>query len=338
MLANPLLTGSAAAVPLRGLDDLGALLQSQFLVHDLEALRPAAEASPWRVSTAALFFGDVGLTSIEGSALTVALEPLVPHCTLALPSAGWGEYRIDDDRVECIHGQSLAFLPAHSWRLTNDCSGGTGVHASEQALLGRLLAMTASPMAEAFLARLRQPRAIHLAEPSQSPAFQQLLFALHWVEHAVLSTGEPPHPHLNLDDLILRSIALLLVPELLQPGEPVTVQPALRRAVRELMDWMLAHLHLPLSLSEIEQRSHYGRRALQQGFKREVGLGPMQWLRQQRLQQAFAELQHPAPNLTVSAVAQRCGYLSLASFSRDFGQRFRITPSALLRQARGPKH
>lgn len=337
MLANPLLTSSAAAVPLRGPEDLGALLQSQFRVHDLEALSSEDGSTPWRVTTAALFFGDVGLTSIEGSALTVALEPLVPHCTLTLPSAGRGHYQFDGDCVDCIHGQSLAFLPALSWRLTNDRSGGTGVHASEQALLGRLLAMAGNLKAEALLARLHRPRAIHLDAPAQNPVFQQLLFALHWVEQAQLSTGEPPHPHLNLDDLILRSIVLLLCPELLQSAGPLPPQPALRRVVRELMDWMQAHLHLPLSLSEIEQRSHYGRRALQIGFKLEVGMGPMQWLRQQRLQQAFEQLQHPRPKLTVGAVAQGCGYLSLSSFSRDFARRFRITPSALLRQGRGPR-
>jgi transcriptional regulator GlxA family with amidase domain len=60
----------------------------------------------------------------------------------------------------------------------------------------------------------------------------------------------------------------------------------------------------------------------------------MQWLRRQRLQSAHEQLQNPLPGATVTSVARSCGYLSLASFSRDFSEQFRLSSSALLRQAR----
>lgn len=46
----------------------------------------------------------------------------------------------------------------------------------------------------------------------------------------------------------------------------------------------------------------------------------MQWLHQQHRQHAFELLQHPEPGQIVSALTQLCGYLSLASFSCEFGQ------------------
>ncbi len=69
-------------------------------------------------------------------------------------------------------------------------------------------------------------------------------------------------------------------------------------------------------------------------FKQEVGCGPMQWLRRQRLQAAYARIQSAGFADTVSSVARQCGYLSLAGFSRDFNTMFKRTPSSLLRQGR----
>jgi len=171
MINSPLLITSPLALPVHGMDDLAAYLQLQYRIQTLEPVRSQLDTGPWSLRTASLFFGDVGVTSIAGSAMSVSLQPLLPLCMLALPSAGWGKYQVEDDSVECVQGQSLAYLPAHSWRLTNDCSGGTGVNVSEQALLARVLAMSASPAAERFLARLRQPRSIQLAAPQRSPGF-----------------------------------------------------------------------------------------------------------------------------------------------------------------------
>lgn len=111
----------------------------------------------------------------------------------------------------------------------------------------------------------------------------------------------------------------------------------LRRTVLHLMEWMQANLHRPISLSEIEQTANYGRRALQNGFKSEVGCGPMQWLRKQRLLLAHHEFCNPGPSTSVTAVAQACGYINLASFSRDFRERFGLSASELLRRSRAAR-
>lgn len=50
----------------------------------------------------------------------------------------------------------------------------------------------------------------------------------------------------------------------------------------------------------------------------------MQWLRRQRLDLARQRLLSGKPGLTVTQVAQACGYINLASFSRDFRERFGI--------------
>ena len=143
---------------------------------------------------------------------------------------------------------------------------------------------------------------------------------------------------LCLDDLILRSVALLLLPVLgrrrvgsVQPHSP---SHNCNEAVTLVMEWMLANLHRPISLSEIEEIASYGRRALQVGFKARVGCGPMQWLRRQRLDKAWNALQNPGPDCTVTLVAHACGYLNLAGFSRDFRERFGVGAREVLVEGR----
>jgi AraC-like DNA-binding protein len=153
---------------------------------------------------------------------------------------------------------------------------------------------------------------------------QQLIEALIFVDRS-LRIGADLNPMLRLDDLIRRLIVLLLVPDLLDaPPAPLMEEEPFVHA--ELVDWLLAHLDQPLSLSEIEQRSRYSRRSLQYAFRERFGCGPMQWLRQQRLARAHTMLQMRQGD-SIGAVAQACGYLSQSSFSRDYRLRFGVPPS-----------
>jgi AraC-like DNA-binding protein len=138
---------------------------------------------------------------------------------------------------------------------------------------------------------------------------------------------------LRLDDLLLRQIVEVLAPALL--ADRTAPDPEVSDcAIDALVDWIHAHCHEPISLSELEQRSHYSRRSLQYAFKARFGCGPMQYLRRQRLWLARRRLEDPGPECNVSSIASACGYLSLASFSRDFQRRFGTSPSNLLAQRR----
>jgi AraC-like DNA-binding protein len=140
--------------------------------------------------------------------------------------------------------------------------------------------------------------------------------------------------HLPVDDLIYRTLALLLFPRLAAQLEQPEVSPSLgrERVFAELLEWIHDNLHRPLGLTELEQRSGYSRRSLQLAFQQRYGCGPIQWIRQQRLEQARLALLHPQPRDSVSAIAARLGFSSLSAFSRDFRAAFGVTPSELLRE------
>ena len=90
----------------------------------------------------------------------------------------------------------------------------------------------------------------------------------------------------------------------------------------------------PINLTILEQRSGYSRRFLQLAFQQRFGCGPMQWIRQQRLEQARLSLLNPQDDDSVGCVAARFGFSSVSVFSREFHRRFGSRPSDVLREGR----
>jgi AraC-like DNA-binding protein len=337
-LATPPLLGTLCSETLKNLDGLQRLLELSYTIHDLEPIATGlSQAVPVHIEGAVAVCGEVGMVSVLGSAITVAVEPRSPTCFLALPTKGWASYKFEDQLIENIGGQTIAYLPPQAWRLSNDGTGGTAIQFQEQAILSRAAAMADHLDLVQAYAQLAVPFSIATDQQPISHFYLHLLGALAIVDSSWRHGLGVPHPMLGLDDLILRCVALILFPQFAAPanerGSAMDCQD-IRRTTHALMEWMIANLDQPISLSEIEQRSNYGRRAIQMGFKTEVGCGPIQWLRRQRLQLAFQQLQTPGQGQTVTSVAQACGYLNLASFSRDFRERFGLSASKMLRQSR----
>lgn len=133
---------------------------------------------------------------------------------------------------------------------------------------------------------------------------------------------------------MLRSIALLLAPA--PYASPQFSCHSLQQAVDLAMAWMRANLERPISLTDIELQVGYGRRSLQDGFRRRLGCGPMQWLRRQRLETAHSLIVAMASGgeqpLSLKQVAHRCGYINFSAFSRDFSALHGYPPSHVLRR------
>ena len=119
-----------------------------------------------------------------------------------------------------------------------------------------------------------------------------------------LDTCLGSHPalpaRLGLDDVLLRLVVSWLQPQLLEETA------ADRRRIHgraggssfdELIDTIRANLDQPLRLSDLEARSHYSSRALQYAFREQLGCTPRQWIREQRLEQALAQLEQGGAGL-----------------------------------------
>lgn len=310
-------------------------LQSAFNVLDVGSYRGASgNGTGFWLRSASLAYGELVVSSFCGSGLHSHLvsEALA---FLVLPGQGIGDYRLLGERLNVIAGDALGYLPPCEFAVTNSVTRGTLIGFTPAALQRRLAvigggAEPGGPLAPA----LRRPQLIQLDGPDKLFLLNAMLDGLALIDQSVALTAAPPPAALALDDLILRSIALLLAPTCSAPvpgGGRSLVQ-----AVDLAMAWIRANLERPISLTDIEQQVGYGRRALQMGFRERVGCGPMQWLRRQRLEAAHALIQAIACGqegpLSLKQVAQRCGYLNFSAFSRDFSKRHGFPPSQLLRR------
>lgn len=167
------------------------------------------------------------------------------------------------------------------------------------------------------------------------PWAQQIHALVHYID--ACAAVDPALPtKLALDDVLYRQAAALLEPTLLeeapQDGERLGIREG-KSAFDDLIDYIRDNLDQPLSLSDLEARSHYSRRALQYAFRQKLHCTPKQWIRQQRLLAAMESLQAADGPLAVQAVALSCGYRSSSAFSRDFKRLFGLSPAQVRRRS-----
>ncbi len=95
---------------------------------------------------------------------------------------------------------------------------------------------------------------------------------------------------------------------------------------------MQAHADQPLSLADVCREAGCSARTLQAAFRQHAGMGPMDFLRQLRLDRVRAELQAAkgpgvAAGSGVRGVAQKYGFLHLGHFAAQYRSRFGELPS-----------
>jgi Transcriptional regulator containing an amidase domain and an AraC-type DNA-binding HTH domain len=187
-----------------------------------------------------------------------------------------------------------------------------------------------------FTSQLDFARVIHPQDKRSQQLLAVLRQSFRLLDHEDLRDGGDLHL-LNIDDLIYRTLALLLCPNLAKiiQNEP-SMRSSREQIFDDLLEWSRANLHTPIKLTQLEERSGYSRRNLQLAFQQRFGCGPIQWVRQQRLEQARQDLLNPTPGDSVAGIARRYGFSSLAVFSRDFRGHYGVPPSQLLRE--GKRH
>ncbi|HEX4395663.1 MAG TPA: AraC family transcriptional regulator [Mycobacterium sp.] len=109
------------------------------------------------------------------------------------------------------------------------------------------------------------------------------------------------------------------------------------RTVRVAVELMEAHPEEPLTAPELAKRVGVGVRALQDGFRRHVGMPPMAYLREVRLARVREELLSGAHRpVAVAEVAFHWGFTHLGRFGVGYRSKFGETPAQTLRRVHGP--
>ncbi|MEU0442311.1 helix-turn-helix domain-containing protein [Streptomyces sp. NPDC006186] len=104
---------------------------------------------------------------------------------------------------------------------------------------------------------------------------------------------------------------------------PLPATPA-GHGLSDLLDWMLANLHQPLTVEALAARAAMSSRTFARRFKEATGTTAHRWLLDQRLQLAEQLLERT--DLAVEVVAERAGFGSADTLRHHFAARRGISP------------
>ncbi|WP_431873876.1 GlxA family transcriptional regulator [Amycolatopsis sacchari] len=104
-------------------------------------------------------------------------------------------------------------------------------------------------------------------------------------------------------------------------------------STRNARAWALRHLDRPLTLRELAAQDSMSVRTFTRRFRQEVGISPLQWLTQQRVERARRLLEET--DLPVDRVAAESGFGTAASLRQHLQAALGVSPSAYRATFRG---
>lgn len=130
----------------------------------------------------------------------------------------------------------------------------------------------------------------------------------------------------GIDESFYRILGMMFSPELLGSGTAPGTSSTPSHSLRRVCDFIIANLHRPLTLTDLEEVAGLSARALQLQFLKQFGCSPMAWLRDQRLEVANQKLMTD-PCISVTQVAIDFCFLSPSRFAAAYKAKFGRLPS-----------
>ena len=106
------------------------------------------------------------------------------------------------------------------------------------------------------------------------------------------------------------------------------------RQIQEVVEMIAVRPEHPWTAGEIARHAGISVRALHTGFRTRMGVTPMAYVRDTRLDRVHVELVDAHPTTTVTDIARRWGFVHLGRFASAYERRFGELPSTTLRKGR----
>ncbi|WP_172637154.1 helix-turn-helix domain-containing protein [Cyanobium gracile] len=307
-------------------NDPAALLDRVARDFPLNAFLESQRSGGFFHRSGILHVGQIAVSCSRHSPMEIGFDDS-PVATLALPLSGVGEVTSDGQRLKLEAGPMAAYLPGAAF------TASTGSFEEVMICLDRRrLAETAAAMggfgdgaggrAPAFERTLRVDGS---ASPEQADLLNHLHLALQMLEAPLLRSVGGLRA-CQLEDLLFRLVAAIVCPETLKGKDRAVPDHRGDCPFDDLLEWIQAHLHTPITPTELSRRSAYTRRNLQYLFQRRFGCSPMQWVKRQRLSAVRADLLRAQPGETVAAIARRHGFVQMSSFAASFRESYGLAP------------
>ena len=293
-----------------------------FCPHGLTMLRPRTELDACHHS--ARLHRDVSLNYVQyGPGVQIDPGYLQDFFLLQIPLRGGADIRCGGQQVEAT--PRIASLPSPTELLSMrwaDDSPHLIVRIARAALLSRLEALLQAPV--------RQHLVFDLGVPLDNPALAPLV---HFIDYLrlTLDAGNALQGGGRLaehaEEYLMSSLLMSAGHNHSRALAGDTQRHLLPRAVRKAQEFMAAHAEQPLSLADVCREAGCSARALQLAFRQHAGQGPMEFLRELRLDRVRTELQTASTQTGVRDVAQKYGFLHLGHFAAQYRARFGERPS-----------
>jgi AraC-like DNA-binding protein len=307
-----------------------------FCPHGLGMLRPRTQLDACHHS--APLSRDISLNYVQyGPGVHIDPGYLRDFFLLQIPLRGGAEIRCGAQQVDAT--PRLASLPSPTEPLSMrwaDDSPHLILRVARQALVARLEALLQVPV--------DRPLVFELGVPLDQPALAPLVHFIDCLRHT-LDAGNSLQATQALarhaQEYLLSTLLLTATHSHSRALAGDGRRSLLPRGVRRAQEYMQAHAEQPLSLADVCREAGCSARTLQAAFREHAGMGPMDFLRQLRLDRVHAELQAPAGagragSAGVRDVAQKYGFLHLGHFAAQYRNRFGELPSETAsRRARG---
>jgi AraC-like DNA-binding protein len=252
-----------------------------------------------------------------GARVQVDPDRLDTYYLISVPVQGAASFHLGSERIDVSPRQACVVGATQRFRFEADAAFDQIVVRFERAALDEAwAALTGAPPA--------QPPELRPALPLAGAAWRTLEPVLQMLADGTRGAHAPAvrlHVQLRLHDLLLATLLLQAAPALAAPPAVPPGHQAL--LVRRAQEGMLAQLTEPLTLSRVARASGVAARTLQAAFQAQCGMGPMQWLREQRLDAVHRTLRSSVDaGLRVTDTAHAYGFSHLGEFSRAYRRRF----------------
>lgn len=164
----------------------------------------------------------------------------------------------------------------------------------------------------------------------ESPAIRSWLRLIRFLSDEVEDNGvllDSPLMSAHIEDSVISGLLASQESDVV-PGHARWVG---NRAIRRVVDLMTDRPEYPWKLLELAEVAHLSVRSLQDGFHRDLGQSPLEYLRCVRLERARADLVAADPGIqTVANIASKWGFTHLGRFASSYRLRFFESPSQTL--------
>lgn len=308
------------------LDEAREICGRVFNPHRLSLVGPGQSL---RARMDHLTVGPLSLNRLTWGA-RVRVDPgrLGTYCLISVPVRGSARFHVGGEQIEVSPRQACLIGATQRFHFEADAQFDQIVLRFERDALAQ---------AWAALSGIAPPDDLTLqpALPLAGSAWRTLEPVLQMVAACARRVYAPavlPHVQLRVQDVLLTTLLLQAAPAL-APLPHAALPSAAATLVRRAQSWLLTQLAEPVTVGMAARANGVAIRTLQAAFQSQCGMGPMQWLREQRLAAVHRCLREATGTSTrVTDTAFAYGFSHLGEFSRAYRRRFGETPARTLAQ------